>query len=88
MRVAPFLKCFALFDPEQFEAQLVTDALIMAIRRRGKPDALAHHSTLGYVSPIDFARQAGRRSGYGEAFQPYCGNRFGMAGRGPISDRG
>jgi putative transposase len=25
-------------------AQLVTDALIMAIWRRGKPDALLHHS--------------------------------------------
>jgi putative transposase len=28
-------------------AQLVTDALIMAIRRRGKPDALLHHSDRG-----------------------------------------
>jgi putative transposase len=28
-------------------AQLVTDALMMAIRRRGKPDALLHHSDRG-----------------------------------------
>jgi hypothetical protein len=28
-------------------AQLVTDALVMAIRRRGKPDALLHHSDRG-----------------------------------------
>ena len=28
-------------------AQLVTDALVMAIWRRGKPDALVHHSDRG-----------------------------------------
>ena len=28
-------------------AQLVTDALMMAIWRRGKPDALLHHSDQG-----------------------------------------
>jgi putative transposase len=28
----------------QHDGQLVTDALIMAIWRRGKPDALLHHS--------------------------------------------
>ncbi|PMY01556.1 IS3 family transposase, partial [Pseudomonas sp. MPR-R2A5] len=28
-------------------AQLVTDALVMAIWRRGKPDALLHHSDQG-----------------------------------------
>jgi putative transposase len=28
-------------------AQLVTDALVMAIWRRGKPDALLHHSVRG-----------------------------------------
>ncbi len=28
-------------------AQLVTDALVMAIWRRGKPDALMHHSDRG-----------------------------------------
>jgi putative transposase len=77
-------------------AQLVTDALVMAIWRRGKPDALLHHSdrgtestarktyrtreeatadvfdyierfynakrrhsTIGYMSPMEFERQAG-----------------------------
>ena len=39
-------------------AQLVADALMMAIWRRGKPDVLLHHSTLGYLSPMDFERQA------------------------------
>jgi putative transposase len=28
----------------EMTAQLVTDALVMAIWRRGKPDALLHHS--------------------------------------------
>jgi putative transposase len=75
-------------------AQLVTDALVMAIWRRGKPDALLHHSdrgsqysseqfqrlmadngvvcsmsrsgnvkrrhsTIGYLSPMEFERKAG-----------------------------
>ena len=72
-------------------AQLVTDALVMAIWRRGKPGALHHHSdrgsqmyrsrdeakadvfdyierfynpkrrhsTIGYMSPMEFERQAG-----------------------------
>jgi len=31
----------------EMTAQLVTDALIMAIWRRGKPDALLHHSDRG-----------------------------------------
>jgi transposase InsO family protein len=30
-------------------AQLVTDALVMAIWRRGKPDALMHHSDRGPI---------------------------------------
>ena len=32
-------------------AQLVTDALVMAIWRRGKPDALLHHSDRRPVLP-------------------------------------
>jgi len=52
-------------------AQLVTDALVMAIWRRGKPDALLfdyierfynskrRHSRIGYMSPMEFERQAG-----------------------------
>ncbi len=31
----------------QMTAQLVTDALVMAIWRRGKPDALLHRSDRG-----------------------------------------
>ena len=31
----------------EMNAQLVADALIMAIWRRGKPDALLHHSDQG-----------------------------------------
>jgi len=33
-------------------AQLVTDALVMAIWRRGKPDALLHHSDRGSQYPL------------------------------------
>lgn len=32
-------------------AQLVTDALIMAIWRRGKPDSMLHHSGQGANTP-------------------------------------
>ena len=32
-------------------AQLVTDALVMAIWRRGKPDALLHHSDAAASTP-------------------------------------
>lgn len=35
-------------------AQLVTDALIMAIWRRGKPDALLHHSDSQRINCISF----------------------------------
>ena len=48
-------------------AQLVRDALLMAIWRRGKPDALLHHSdqgsrrhpTIGCLSPVEFERKVG-----------------------------
>jgi hypothetical protein len=35
------------YDDASMTAQLVTDALVMAIWRRGKPDALLHHSDRG-----------------------------------------
>src|SRR5208282_4151554 len=38
-------------------AQLVTDALIMAIWRRGKPDALLHHSDRGSQSGLKWSSQ-------------------------------
>ena len=40
-------------------AQLVTHALLMAVWRRGKPDALSHNSTIGYLSPVEFERKVG-----------------------------
>src|SRR5881227_619315 len=39
--------CCRLVDERAMTAQLVTDALVMAIWRRGKPDALLHHSDRG-----------------------------------------
>jgi hypothetical protein len=36
-----------LVDEAEMTAGLVTDALMMAIWRRGKPDALPHHSDQG-----------------------------------------
>src|SRR5437868_7881013 len=39
--------CGRLVDADRQTAQLVTDALVMAIWRRGKPDALLHHSDRG-----------------------------------------
>jgi putative transposase len=46
----------------EMTAQLVTDALVMAIWRRGKPDALLHHSDQGsqYTSE-QFQRLMGER---------------------------
>jgi IS30 family transposase len=38
-------------------AQLVTDALVMAIWRRGKPDALLHHSDRGSQSEFKWSSQ-------------------------------
>ena len=38
-------------------AQLVTDALVMAIWRRGKPDALLHHSDRGSQSGLNRSSQ-------------------------------
>ena len=39
-------------------AQLVTDALVMAIWRRGKPDALLHHSDRGSQGNSNVRRNA------------------------------
>jgi putative transposase len=38
-------------------AQLVTDALVMAIWRRGKPDALLHHSDRGSQGGLKWSSQ-------------------------------
>ena len=40
----------------EMTAQLVTDALVMAIWRRGKPDALLHHSDRGSHTPASSSR--------------------------------
>jgi putative transposase len=61
----------------EMTAQLVTDALVMAIWRRGKPDALLHHSDRG--SQGGFNRSSQRvvcRSarGIGQAPQPVFSN--------------
>jgi transposase InsO family protein len=45
-------------------AQLVTDALVMAIWRRGKPDALLHHSDRG--SQGGFKRSSQHQGGCDE----------------------
>src|SRR6202030_1213183 len=47
----------------EMTAQLVTDALIMAIWRRGKPDALLHHSDRG--SQGEFKRSSQHLDGGG-----------------------
>ena len=72
-------------------AQLVTDALMMAIWRRGKPDALLHHSDQGSQGGLNrlsqrFEKGGGRwisRSGVRTgAPGQYCGRRGGP--RSPI----
>jgi transposase InsO family protein len=45
-------------------AQLVTDALVMAIWRRGKPDALLHHSDRGSQSEFKWSSQRLERASY------------------------
>jgi transposase InsO family protein len=55
-------------------AQLVTDALMMAIWRRGKPDALLHHSDRG--SQGGFKRSS--QQGYSVLRQPLV-KRFGRS---------
>ena len=41
----------------EMTAQLVTDALVMAIWRRGKPDALLHHSDRGSQCQLNRSTQ-------------------------------
>jgi hypothetical protein len=49
-------------------AQLVTDALVMAIWRRGKPDALLHHSDRGSQLTFKWSSQHSEVGGCNE----YC----------------
>jgi transposase InsO family protein len=47
-------------------AQLVTDALMMAIWRRGKPDALVHHSDRGSQGGLKWWSQHSEKGGCDE----------------------
>jgi transposase InsO family protein len=47
-------------------ARLVTDALVMAIWRRGKPDALVHHARLFCYSAFSDQTPARRRVAKGQ----------------------
>jgi transposase InsO family protein len=58
----------------EMTAQLVTDALLMAIWRRGRPDALLHHSDQG--SQDGFKRSS--QHGYSVLCQPLV-KRFGWS---------
>jgi len=44
--------CGRLVDADRHDGTLVTDALVMAIWRRGKPDTLLHHSDRGSHTPV------------------------------------
>jgi len=71
--VAPNVRVVGWSMKAEMTAQLVTDALMMAVWRRGKPDALLHHSDRGsqggfkrssqwaVCSSIAATRQAPRR---------------------------
>jgi putative transposase len=54
-------------------AQLVTDALVMAIWRRGKPDALLHHSDRGSQGRFKWSSQRFMRS-YDDQMQAAIGS--------------
>ena len=70
----------------QMTAQLVTDALMMAIWRRGQPDALLHHSDRGSQYTSDrFRRQVagGQRAVLGAHQQAVVGEHRAHLGQGP-----
>ena len=62
----------------EMTAQLVTDALVMAIWRRGKPDALLHHSDRGSQSGLKRSSQHPDEGGCDEDFT--SGVRIGLGG--------
>lgn len=57
----------------EMTAQLVTDALVMAIWRRGKPDALLHHSDQGSQSGFNRSSQHQAFGGCDEGSQAGVG---------------
>jgi IS30 family transposase len=65
-------------------AQLVTDALVMAIWRRGKPDALLHHSDRGSQSGLKGSSQQPEK----EVAMKVQKRRSDRAGRAPLPSPG
>jgi transposase InsO family protein len=57
----------------EMTAQLVTDALVMAIWRRGKPDALLHHSDRGSQGGFKRSSQHHEVGGCDEGLQTSFG---------------
>ena len=57
----------------EMTAQLVTDALMMAIWRRGKPDALLHHSDRGSQSGLKWSSQHSEVGGCDEYWKATIG---------------
>jgi len=55
-------------------AQLVTDALVMAIWRRGKPDALLHHSDRGSQGEFNRSSQHPEIGGCDDGLQTCLGS--------------
>jgi transposase InsO family protein len=54
-------------------AQLVTDALMMAVWRRGKPDALLHHSDRGSQAGLKWSSQHSEVGGCDERSEATIG---------------
>ena len=71
-------------------AQLVTDALVMAIWRRGKPDALLHHSDRGSQGGFKWSSQRLRVGGCDEQAEAALRSSWtgAIALAGPASGRG
>ena len=67
----------------EMTAQLVTDALVMAIWRRGKPDALLHHSIAAANTPVRAVPEADGRSRRRLLDEPF-GQRLGQCSDGKL----
>ena len=67
----------------EMTAQLVTDALVMAIWRRGKPDALLHHSDRGSQGRFKWSSQRFMRS-----YDDQRKRRSDRSGRAPLRSPG
>jgi len=63
----------------EMTAQLVTDALVMAIWRRGKPDALLHHSDRGSQGGFKWSSQRRSRRSYDDQMQATIGSLWASA---------